>query len=481
MVFSSIDNRVTAGTFAKTFKSIQPDKKSLINSKENRNSHAFITSPYDHQVSTRLYHHSPPRSTTTNSNRYISQTFTTNHEKVVNRPTMGGKTISAIHHLPANTVIRSPNLMSSQELKLLSRRINPHEPLASPHASPTKPPLPNICLQSRKRARQQQLQRAANHKLQKVQHTKEMEALVVAPTQPVVVKEEKEEAVLRTTTTTTHPFMCEPCNKKYKTRNGLNYHLERCKFLLSQAAAAAAAAATATPSIVSNVIIKCICSHPTDDTNTMIECIECQTWLHLKCAAAHDDGYTNESTYCCPRCLPAEVTTSEVKQEEVSKEDEEEETKEEDDDDEEEDNHLLQNGITVKLSELCQAKERGKNLLESFKQVEQQEEIERPLRNEFNFISLFSDEAVFDEVTTATAAVTAATTTTTTTTEEEAWDTTANWNSSVPSLLFDEQEPSSFMDDSTSLLLSPQADWLHFANFEVDFTSTTQEDDDDTL
>ncbi|KAG1439907.1 hypothetical protein G6F56_012117 [Rhizopus delemar] len=112
-----------------------------------------------------IFHHDSPKQSS--MKKLVSHTFTTKDHKAEptrsSRPTMGGKTIGSIH---------KSEPMSSQELKLLSRRINPHEPLPSPHASPRKPPLPNI-----KQARL---------------------------------------------------FRCEPCSKQYKTRNGLTYHLERC-------------------------------------------------------------------------------------------------------------------------------------------------------------------------------------------------------------------------------------------------------------
>ncbi|KAI9283262.1 hypothetical protein BY458DRAFT_530901 [Sporodiniella umbellata] len=113
--------------------------------------------------------------------------------------------------------------MSSEELKLLSRRINPHEPLPSPHASPRKPPLPNI------------------------KHTR--------------------------------LFKCEPCGKKYKTRNGLTYHLERCP--LNK--------------------INCICQNEKRKGAMMVECSACHTWLHATCVEP-----VKEENYTCPRCSQSE-------------------------------------------------------------------------------------------------------------------------------------------------------------------------------
>ncbi|KAG0774687.1 hypothetical protein G6F57_005866 [Rhizopus arrhizus] len=165
---------------------------------------------------------------TTLMKKLVPQTFTTNiqHEKVeqTKRPTMGGKTIGSIHKAEP---------MSSQELKLLSRRINPHEPLPSPHASPRKPPLPNINKKS-----------------------------------------------------TLRQFICEPCNKHYKTRNGLAYHHERCKYRKTEV----------------KVIIQCTCSNNSTE-GTMIECTQCRTWLHMKCVQ-ETVKQQQEDSFVCPRCLP---------------------------------------------------------------------------------------------------------------------------------------------------------------------------------
>lgn len=206
-----------------SYKSIQPDRKAVL--KENRNSHVNVTSAYDHPKAT--YKHIP-------------QTFTTNidHERALptQRPTMGGKTISAIRR-PTDIPL------SNKDLLLLSRRIDPQEPLSSPHASPSKPPLP------KKR------QRSGS-------------CAVLLPAKKI-----KEDDVVQ--------FVCEPCNKKYKTRNGYTYHVERCKARLNS----------------KKVVIHCICQE--EDMGTMIECIQCNTWLHIKCVGKIVD----EASYQCPRCI----------------------------------------------------------------------------------------------------------------------------------------------------------------------------------
>ncbi|KAG2230438.1 hypothetical protein INT48_009184 [Thamnidium elegans] len=211
--------------------------------KENRNSHAYITSAYDQpnsKVKTKLSNNNKKRASTTQ------------------RPTMGGKTISAINKT------QSKAKMSPQELKSLSRRINPSEPLATPHSSPSKPPLPSSSSISSSKKRRNSRQ---------------------AQTQPTkIIKIDDDEAQL----------ICEPCNKKYKTRNGLVYHSERCKY----------------KSIESNVIIKCICQDDTttSDSSTMIECVACNTWLHIKCVGS----VTDEANYRCIRCTKEEDVSSKI-------------------------------------------------------------------------------------------------------------------------------------------------------------------------
>jgi hypothetical protein len=184
----------------------------------------------------------------------IPQTFTTTKikaEPTQQRSKIGGKTIAAIHHLPANTVLTQPARMSSEELKLLSRRIDPHEPLSSPHASPTKPPLPNL-----KRSRKLFLEDSDDDE----------------NTSPIKKSLQQ--------------YKCQPCNKVYKSKNGYSYHQDKC--------------AHRHPKRIREAIINCICLLDQDDTETMIECVQCHTWLHLKCAGS----VTREESYCCPRCLP---------------------------------------------------------------------------------------------------------------------------------------------------------------------------------
>lgn len=223
----------------------QPKKfKTFVHHPEKENCRIRVVSPHQNKTYT-----------------VIPQTFTTNKEKVEStkqRPRMGGKTIAAIHHLPAGTVMTKPARMSSQELKLLSRRIDPHEPLSSPHASPTKPPLPNL-----KRLRAQLLE-----KKEHVDASDDNDNLPIKRTQQ-------------------QQYKCQPCNKIYKTKNGYSYHQVKCQHRH--------------PKRIFETVINCVCQFDKqDDSETMIECVQCHTWLHLKCAGS----VTKEESYCCPRCLP---------------------------------------------------------------------------------------------------------------------------------------------------------------------------------
>ncbi|KAI8885600.1 hypothetical protein K501DRAFT_331778 [Backusella circina FSU 941] len=328
------------------------------------------------------------------------------------RPTMGGKTIGAIR-----SDCTDKKRLSSQELKLLSRRIDPNEPLSSPHASPSKPPLPNL---SRKR-----------------------------PRSPNVTSINISNNVNRNP----RQFICEPCNKKYKNRNGLAYHQERCKYRKEQQRQQQ-----------DDNNIHCICLFPTAVTKPLVECKKCNTFLHQNCLGCEVQLQVED--YCCPRC-----------------------------DDKEAESHLLDNGTFINLSDLVEAKERGKNLLKNLKEAQESSEQDQVTagNNNFDFVRLFADEN-------------------NSTTEESAelqecdpimWDPpsdlSGNWYfPDVPSLLFSSDAcPSSALDDDSILPSdatfdlpsdftisnndlpsdladfpsSPlQPDWLDFANFEDDFT-----------
>ncbi|KAI9306227.1 hypothetical protein BJ944DRAFT_138053, partial [Cunninghamella echinulata] len=45
----------------------------------------------------------------------------------------------------------------------------------------------------------------------------------------------------------------------------------------------------------------CICDHPTDDNGMMVQCDECQSWLHVGCVGMADAVL--DDIYNCPRCI----------------------------------------------------------------------------------------------------------------------------------------------------------------------------------
>ncbi|KAI8369953.1 hypothetical protein BD560DRAFT_397182 [Blakeslea trispora] len=321
--------------------------------------------------------------------RVIPQTFNHKAEPTSKRPIMGGKTIGAIQ--------QSKEIMSSKELRLLSRRIDPHQPLASPHASPTKPPLPVLTLPEEKKRKKR----------------------------------------------SRRPLECTPCQKIYKTRAGLSYHLNKCQHRKKQN---------------SSVIVQCVCSNPSKSDGTMIECVQCHTWLHTRCMG----GVAQENKFCCPRC----DTTNQTNQNETKPVNNESEGELAEDEE-----HLLEDGRMISLSALYSAEETSKNLVESFKQVQEEEEA-----NYFDTFNLFAedlphhmeeDEEDFQSLSLPPSSI-----------FDDQDFTQFDWcqPDEVPSLLFSSDNTPSNFDD---LALSSadvqeqhqQADWFHFANFEFDFTS----------
>lgn len=79
----------------------------------------------------------------------VPQTFTTTNQKqrverTRQRPSVGNKTVASMKNLSRLKDGAKERRLSAEQLKLLSRRIDPSEPLSSPHDSPTKPALPRV-------------------------------------------------------------------------------------------------------------------------------------------------------------------------------------------------------------------------------------------------------------------------------------------------------------------------------------------------
>ncbi|CAO3618749.1 unnamed protein product [Cunninghamella blakesleeana] len=126
-------------------------------------------------------------------------------------------------------------------------------------------------------------------------------------------------------------FVCTSCDKKYKTRNGLAYHLSRCANQnINDTQTSASSNTTLSQEVkiehdqeITNVnkssqensqstttavqddsrasIVQCICDHPNDDNGMMVQCDECQSWLHVGCVGMADAVL--DDIYNCPRCI----------------------------------------------------------------------------------------------------------------------------------------------------------------------------------
>ncbi|KAI7858454.1 hypothetical protein BDC45DRAFT_308728 [Circinella umbellata] len=86
-------------------------------------------------------------------------------------------------------------------------------------------------------------------------------------------------------------FICKDCNKKYKNRNGLVYHRDRCK-----------QRKPIKP-------INCACGekHPSDN---LVQCETCHLYSHLECIGLDENELNNEGAFHCPTCvlLPTQTT-----------------------------------------------------------------------------------------------------------------------------------------------------------------------------
>ncbi|KAI8079060.1 uncharacterized protein B0P05DRAFT_542197 [Gilbertella persicaria] len=229
-------------------------------------------------------------------------------------------------------------------------------------------------------------------------------------------------------------FECTPCHTVYKTRAKWTHHTNICPHHKKRHSL--------------SVTVQCVCGSEGD--GNMIECTQCHTWLHVKCAG---DRVTKEDCYCCPRCSTDETEPVNDSEDELLVEDED----------------------MISLSALYSAKERGKNLLESLKQVQEkdaQQEQERMNRNHLNFMSLFDEpqleiqdqEEEFQSLSLPPSSIF----------EDQEWNVHEfDWcqPEDVPSLLFSSDDTPSNIDEVPFSPIQQQPDWFDFANFEVDFTS----------
>lgn len=88
-------------------------------------------------------------------------------------------------------------------------------------------------------------------------------------------------------------YVCEPCHKKYKNRNGLGYHLQRCKYRVKEESEEGS-------NNSEESVINCICTQNTDEHGTMVQCDKCQVWLHSECVGLTEDAL--DELFYCGKC-----------------------------------------------------------------------------------------------------------------------------------------------------------------------------------
>ncbi|KAI1299773.1 hypothetical protein EDD11_006434 [Mortierella claussenii] len=123
---------------------------------------------------------------------------------------------------------------------------------------------------------------------------------------------------------------CEYCQKTYKNRNGLVYHMERCTMAQLQTSISSDMDGESTASETEDQrnarcpranktsrkyvsdessndecddeegIIMCVCGSK-DDEGAMVQCDDCKVWLHIECLDLAEEDIPDE--YFCPTCL----------------------------------------------------------------------------------------------------------------------------------------------------------------------------------
>ncbi|KAI8644548.1 hypothetical protein BD408DRAFT_413252 [Parasitella parasitica] len=93
-------------------------------------------------------------------------------------------------------------------------------------------------------------------------------------------------------------YVCEPCNKKYKNRNGLAYHLERCKNS-DKIKQLQPSQEQEQQHEESNHHVVC-CQQQNSEKMALVQCDGCHSWAHSDCVDLADD--TLEDSFYCPGC-----------------------------------------------------------------------------------------------------------------------------------------------------------------------------------
>ncbi|KAG2224489.1 hypothetical protein INT45_010555 [Circinella minor] len=113
-------------------------------------------------------------------------------------------------------------------------------------------------------------------------------------------------------------FVCKSCGKKYKNRNGLAYHRDRCKYKERETTEEEETSSQQRDELVDEdneeeqytvESIKCVCEKPSEDNGNMIQCDRCRMWQHLHCVGVEQKDIVND--YVCPYCFEKdEITTT---------------------------------------------------------------------------------------------------------------------------------------------------------------------------
>ncbi|CEP08085.1 hypothetical protein [Parasitella parasitica] len=101
-------------------------------------------------------------------------------------------------------------------------------------------------------------------------------------------------------------YVCEPCNKKYKNRNGLAYHLERCKnadktkqLQTSREQQQQQQQQQQQHQYEESNLVVC-CQQQSVEKMALVQCDRCHSWAHSDCVGLSDDNL--EDTFYCPNC-----------------------------------------------------------------------------------------------------------------------------------------------------------------------------------
>ncbi|GAB5586040.1 hypothetical protein Unana1_00940 [Umbelopsis nana] len=103
---------------------------------------------------------------------------------------------------------------------------------------------------------------------------------------------------------------CGKCQKHYKNARSLKFHTDRCKAKKSPKTKVSKAEKGGQKKGGAQVrsddeewdegVTNCICAMESDKSIPMVQCDDCESWLHLECIGLDEDNLEEE--YFCPRC-----------------------------------------------------------------------------------------------------------------------------------------------------------------------------------